>query len=323
MSEVLRVEGLKMYYKMGKLYVKAVDDVTFTVEKGTCLGLAGESGSGKTSIANTIMRLLPRNAQILSGKIYIDGQNVLDLSEEEFRRIRWVKIAMVPQASMNAFDPVFTIGDQIAEAIITHRRVSKEEAMNRVRELFELVGIDPKRVNSYPHEFSGGMKQRAAIAMALANNPDVLILDEPTTALDVIVQAQVLSLLRDLKKKLNIGMMLITHDLSIIADLCDKVAIFYAGKVVEYGNIYRVYENPLHPYTKGLLGAFPNIRAKRQRLVGIPGAPPNLASPPSGCRFHPRCPYAFDKCKVEEPKMKEVEPGHFVACHLYDGERNA
>jgi len=323
-SEVLKVEGLKMYYRMGKTYVKAVDDISFEVQKGKCLGLAGESGSGKTSIAATIMRILPKNGQIISGNIYLDGQNILKLSEEEFRKIRWVKVAMVPQASMNAFDPVFTIGDQIMEAILTHKNMSKDEAISRVKELFQLVGIDPSRINNYPHEFSGGMKQRAAIAMALANNPDIIILDEPTTALDVIVQAQILSLLRNLKQKLNISMILITHDLSIIADLCDSVAVMYAGKIVEYGDIYKIYKNPKHPYTQGLLGAFPNIRAKKQRLIGIPGAPPNLANPPPGCRFHPRCPYAFDRCKVEEPKLKEVEPGYFVACHLYDkGDQNA
>jgi len=323
-SEVLKVDGLKMYYRMGQAYVKAVDDISFSVRKGNCLGLAGESGSGKTSIATTIMRILPKNAQIISGNIYLDGQDVLKFDDEGFRKIRWVKIALVPQASMNAFDPVFTIGDQIVEAILTHRNVTKDEAVSRVKELFQLVGIDPSRINNYPHEFSGGMKQRAAIAMALANNPDILILDEPTTALDVIVQAQILSLLRSLKQKLNISMILITHDLSIIADVCDSIAVIYAGKIVEYGDINKIYHSPKHPYTQGLLGAFPNIKAKKQKLIGIPGAPPNLANPPSGCRFHPRCPYAFDRCKVEEPKLKEVEPGHYVACHLYDkGDSNA
>ncbi len=323
-SEVLKVDGLKMYYRMGQAYVKAVDDISFSVRKGNCLGLAGESGSGKTSIATTIMRILPKNAQIISGNIYLDGQDVLKFDDEGFRKIRWVKIALVPQASMNAFDPVFTIGDQIVEAILTHRNITKDEAVSRVKELFQLVGIDPSRINNYPHEFSGGMKQRAAIAMALANNPDILILDEPTTALDVIVQAQILSLLRSLKQKLNISMILITHDLSIIADVCDSIAVIYAGKIVEYGDINKIYHSPKHPYTQGLLGAFPNIKAKKQKLIGIPGAPPNLANPPSGCRFHPRCPYAFDRCKVEEPKLKEVEPGHYVACHLYDkGDSNA
>ncbi len=323
-SEVLKVDGLKMYYRMGQAYVKAVDDISFSVRKGNCLGLAGESGSGKTSIATTIMRILPKNAQIISGVIYLDGQDILKFDDEEFRKIRWVKIALVPQASMNAFDPVFTIGDQIVEAILTHRNITKDEALSRAKELFQLVGIDPSRINNYPHEFSGGMKQRAAIAMALANNPDILILDEPTTALDVIVQAQILSLLRSLKQKLNISMILITHDLSIIADVCDSIAVIYAGKIVEYGDINKIYHSPKHPYTQGLLGAFPNIKAKKQKLIGIPGAPPNLANPPSGCRFHPRCPYAFDRCKVEEPKLKEVEPGHYVACHLYDkGDINA
>ncbi len=318
MSEVLKVEGLKMYYRMGEAYVKAVDDISFSVQKGKCLGLAGESGSGKTSIATTIMRILPKNGEIISGNIFLDGQDVLKFNDEEFRKIRWVKIAMVPQASMNAFDPVFNIGDQIMEAILTHRNLSKEEALARVKELFQFVGIDPSRINNYPHEFSGGMKQRAAIAMALANNPDILILDEPTTALDVIVQAQILSLLRSLKQKLSISMILITHDLSIIADVCDPIAVIYAGKVVEYGDINKIYHSPKHPYTQGLLGAFPNIKVKKQKLIGIPSAPPNLANPPPGCRFHPRCPYAFDRCKVEEPKLKEVESGHFVACHLYD-----
>jgi len=316
-TNVLEVENLRMYYKTKEGYVRAVDDVSFDLSKGDFLGIAGESASGKTSLAMTIMRLLPTNAEIKSGKILLDGMDILSMKESELRKIRWTKISLVPQGSMNSLNPVFNIGSQIVEGIVEHKLMDKKAAWKRAEELLELVGIERNRIKSYPHELSGGMKQRVAIAMALSNNPDIVILDEPTTALDVIVQANIMNLLRDLKSKLNMTMILVTHDLSIIADLCNKVIIYYAGKIAEMGSILSVYSKPLHPYTQGLLASFPNIRAKRQKLSYIPGTPPNLINPPKGCRFHPRCPFAFERCRVEEPQLREIEPGHYVACHLY------
>jgi oligopeptide/dipeptide ABC transporter, ATP-binding protein, C-terminal domain len=316
-TNILEVENLRMYYKTKEGYVRAVDDVSFDLSKGDFLGIAGESASGKTSLAMTIMRLLPTNAEIKSGKILLDGMDILSMKESELRKIRWTKISLVPQGSMNSLNPVFNIGSQIVEGIVEHKLMDKKAAWKRAEELLELVGIERNRIKSYPHELSGGMKQRVAIAMALSNNPDIVILDEPTTALDVIVQANIMNLLRDLKSKLNMTMILVTHDLSIIADLCNKVIIYYAGKIAEMGSILSVYSKPLHPYTQGLLASFPNIRAKRQKLSYIPGTPPNLINPPKGCRFHPRCPFAFERCRVEEPQLREIEPGHYVACHLY------
>ncbi|MEM2567979.1 MAG: ABC transporter ATP-binding protein, partial [Candidatus Bathyarchaeia archaeon] len=241
-------------------------------------------------------------------------------SEEEIREeIRWKEISIVFQGAMNALNPVYTVADQMVEAIMTHEpNITKREALERCEKLMELVGIEPSRINNYPHEYSGGMRQRAMIAMALACNPSILIADEPSTALDVIVAAQVLKLLKELKTRLNLGMILITHDLSIIAEICEKTAIMYAGKIVEYGDVVTIFQEPFHPYTQGLIAAFPHITAKRQRLISIPGAPPDLLTPPLGCRFHPRCKYAKEVCKTEEPAYVEVSKGHYVACHLLD-----
>ncbi len=315
--QLLKVNSVKMYYKIeGKGWVKAVDDVNIWVDKRAALGLAGESGCGKTSLALTIMKLLPPNGKIFGGSVLLDGEDIFKLSDEEFRRkIRWKTISMIPQGAMNALNPVVKVGDQIVEAILIHEDVDEEEARGRVRELFELVGLDPNRVDAYPHELSGGMKQRAMIAMALACNPKLVIADEPTTALDVIVQAQVLKLIKDLQRRLNLSLILITHDLSIISEICDSVAIMYAGKVVEYGPVELVYEEPMHPYTRGLLAAVPDVKGKRRRLESIPGAPPDLLSPPRGCRFNPRCKYAEKICAVEEPPLVKLGDGRLVACH--------
>jgi len=241
------------------------------------------------------------------------------MKESEFReKIRWKGISIVFQGAMNALNPVYTIKDQITEAILTHEKnTDKKEAEERATKLFELVGIDPSRINNYPHEFSGGMRQRALIAMALACNPEVLIADEPGTALDVIIAAQVFGLLKNLKRTLKLAMLLITHDLSIIAETCEKSVIMYAGRVVEFADVRTIFKKPLHPYTQGLIEAFPSVRAKtRQKIASIPGSPPNLLNPPKGCRFHPRCKYAMDICKKEEPPLLEVEQKHYVACHL-------
>ncbi|MGC8555423.1 MAG: ABC transporter ATP-binding protein [Conexivisphaera sp.] len=313
---ILRVEDLTMYYRTKEGNVRAVQDVTFDVSRGETVGIAGESGSGKSSLALTLLRLLPRNSVVERGRILLDGRDVLAMDDEELRRIRWTKIAFVPQASMNALNPVFTIGDQLAEAVLTHRDVGKDEALRLASELLDVVGVGRERLGSYPHELSGGQRQRVAIAMALINNPEFVVLDEPTTALDVIVQAQILKLLEELRSRYRMGMLLITHDLSIIAELADTVMIYYGGRIVERAPAVELYKNPLHPYTEALLRAFPDIRARRQRFSFLPGSPPNLANPPSGCPFHPRCPYAFDRCRTEVPQLREVRPGHWVACHL-------
>lgn len=317
---VLDVQDLKMYYRLRSGYVHAVDGVTFSLNEGEGLGLAGESGCGKTSVAITILKILPANARIVGGKVLFQGRNILSLDENVLRsEIRWKGISLVFQGAMNALNPLYKIEDQIIEAIRIHEpTVSKEEAKKRVAKLFELVGIDPSRSVSYPHEFSGGMRQRACIAMALACNPKVLIADEPGTAIDVIVQAQIIKLLRELKEKLNLAMIVISHDLSIIAEICEKAAIMYAGRIVEYGDITRIYKEPLHPYTADLIGSFPSIHAERTKLVSIPGSPPDLLNPPRGCRFHPRCKYAMEICRKEAPNMWEIKKDHFVSCHLME-----
>lgn len=314
---LLEVEQLKTYFRILRGYVKAVDNVSFSLEKGEAIGLAGESGCGKTTTALSILKILPSNGEIKGGKIMFSGTDLTKISEEKMRKdIRWTGISIIFQGAMNAFNPVYRVGDQIVEAITLHEDVRKSEAVARAKKLLELVGIESSRFSNYPHEFSGGMKQRALIAMAISSNPSVLIADEPGTALDVIVQAQILKLLRELKKNLNLSMILITHDLSIIAETCEKTAIMYAGKVAEYGNVLEIFREPLHPYTIGLLAAFPNIKAAKTRMKSIPGFPPDLLDPPTGCRFHPRCKYAMDICKQKEPALIPDNKGRSVACHL-------
>jgi peptide/nickel transport system ATP-binding protein len=317
---LLEVRDLKMYYKTLRGHVKAVDSVSFDIERGKALGIAGESGCGKTSMAVTVLRLLPSNGKIHGGSVKLDGVDIVKLDDEEFRKsVRWKKISMVFQGAMNALNPVHRVGDQIVEAILAHEDVSHQEAVTRAEELLDMVGINPKRYKEYPHEFSGGMKQRVVIAMALACNPDVIIADEPTTALDVMVQSQVLKAMEDLRKRLDLSMMLITHDLSVIAQTCDNIAIMYAGKIVEYGNVIDVFDHPTHPYGMGLVKSFPNIKAERTRVRSLPGFPPNLLAPPKGCRFHPRCPLAGDICMEEEPELIEIgSNSHKVACHKVD-----
>jgi peptide/nickel transport system ATP-binding protein len=318
MNTLLTVENLKMYYETMRGYVKAVDDVSFTVNRKESLGLAGESGCGKTSAALAILRLLPWNGKIIEGNITLADENITKMNDKELRnKIRWKKISMVFQGAMNALHPTYTIGHQIAEPILKHEDVSKQEALERAGKLLELVGIEPAKTNRYPHELSGGMKQRAIIAMALACNPDLIIADEPTTALDVIVQAQVLKVMEDLKHKLELSWILISHDLSIIAETCSKVAIMYAGKIVEYGDVVHIFKEPLHPYTEKLITAFPSVLGPKRELSSIHGFPPDLLEPPAGCRFNPRCPHVMDICRTEEPALTEVSKKHFVACHLH------
>jgi peptide/nickel transport system ATP-binding protein len=318
---LLSVEDLRVYYKTQAGDVKAVDGVSFELEKGEALGLAGESGCGKTTAALTLTRLLPNNARIVSGAINFDGTDLVTMDEKTLKKeIRWKRISLVFQGAMNALNPIMRVSEQIIEAIQLHEEISLPEARERVVELFKQVGLAPDRADNYPFEFSGGMRQRAMIAMALACSPDLIIGDEPTTALDVVVAAQTLELIRRLREELNLSLILISHDLSVLAETCNKIAIMYAGEIAEYGKIENVYGDPAHPYTQGLLGAFPNIRAARSKtLSSIPGHPPDLLTPPTGCRFHPRCPFAAELCRREDPEFTILPDGRKVACHLVAG----
>jgi len=299
---VLQLEGVTTHYRTLRGWVRAAENVSFEVGKGEALGLVGESGCGKTTVALSILKILPAGAKIRKGRILFDGTDLVPLNDSEMRKVRWKGVSIVFQGAMNAMNPVFKVGDQIIEAIKLHEPdVTKADAYKRTEALLEMVGVDASRVNNYPHEFSGGMRQRALIAMALACNPKLLIADEPGTALDVIVQSQVLQLMKSLKEKLGLSMVMISHDLSIVAEVCEKIAIMYAGSIVEYGDVESVFKEPLHPYTQGLLGAFPSIKGEKKKLISIPGQPPDLLHPPTGCRFHPRCPYAMEVCKKEVP----------------------
>lgn len=315
---LLDVQNLTTYYEISRGFVKAVEDVSFSIDKGEALGLAGESGCGKTTVALSLLRILPPNGKIVKGKIKLKDIEVLKLSERELRdKIRWKEISLIFQGAMNAMNPMYKVEDQIVEAILLHEKgVTKQEAKERVAKLFEMVGLEPERAKGYPHEFSGGMRQRAMIAMALSCNPSILIADEPSTALDVIVQAQVLKLIDELKRKLNLAIIMISHDLSIISETCDKLAIMYAGRIVEFGDVLNIYKKPLHPYTQGLIAAFPSIHAPKTEMSAIPGSPPNLLDPPKGCRFAPRCNYAMEVCQKKVPQLIKVSENHYVACHL-------
>ncbi|HDN81108.1 MAG: ABC transporter ATP-binding protein [Methanomicrobia archaeon] len=317
MDEILNIENLKAYFFTTRGAVKAVDDVSFTIGRKQSLGLAGESACGKSTLAFTILKMLQNPGRLVGGKMVVTGMDITDFSESKMRKeVRWKKISMVFQGAMNALNPVYTVGYQMAEPLMYHKGVKKEDAMEKSTDYLELVGLSPDILTRYPHELSGGMKQRVVIAMALLLSPDLVICDEPTTALDVVVQAQIMNLLKRLKKELEISTIFITHDLSILAEVVDRLAIMYAGKFVEIGDSIKMYRNPVHPYTQKLLGAIPKLHEDLEKLEYIPGTPPNLIHPPSGCRFHPRCPYAMDICKKEEPKMKEVDADHFAACHL-------
>ncbi len=314
---LLEVKNLKTYFYTTRGIVKAVDNVSFVLDRGEVLGVAGESGCGKSTMAYSIIRIVPPPGRIAGGQVLFDGTDLTKLPEEELnRKYRWQRISMVFQGAMNALNPVYTVGHQLAEPLVYHKGMDKREAIEYSKKYLELVGLEPDLVKRYPHELSGGMKQRVMIAMALLLKPDLVIADEPTTALDVIVQAQILNLLKDLQHQLNLSIILITHDLSIIAELAHKVAIMYAGKIVELGKSEQIFNNSRHPYTQKLLSSIPRLR-ERRKLEFIPGVPPDLRAPPPGCRFHPRCPFVMDVCRVEEPPMVEVEPGHQVACWLY------
>jgi oligopeptide/dipeptide ABC transporter ATP-binding protein len=316
-APLLVVEGLTTHFRLGGQTVYAVDDVSFSLADGEALGIAGESGCGKTTTALSLLRLLPSNAEVVGGSVRLFGIDLLAKSDKALQRYRWREISIIFQGAMNALNPVQRVGDQIAEPMIERLGLSKSAAAKRAGELLELVGIPKARRKAYPHELSGGMRQRAMIAMALACDPAVIIGDEPTTALDVMVQAQILELLEDLREKLGLSLILITHDLSVLAETCDRVMIMYAGRVAEEGPVGLVYGTPRHPYTQMLLRAFPDVLSGRRDLGTIPGSPPDLRTPPPGCRFHPRCPAAMDVCRTEVPPEVTFDDRVRVACHLY------
>src|SRR5215475_3242424 len=313
---LLEVRNLKTFFSTRRGEVRSVDDVSFTLERGETLSLVGESGCGKSVTALSIMRLIASPGRVVGGEILFEGRDLLKLSEAEMRAIRGDDVAMIFQDPMTSLNPVYTVGDQIAEAIRLHRKVSKKEAWNQAVEEMRDVAIPAPeaRARSYPHEMSGGMRQRVMIAMALACDPKLLIADEPTTALDVTVQAQILDLMRNLRDETGTAIMLITHDLGVIAELAQEVVVIYAGKVIERAEVAALFADPQHPYTVGLLGSIPKLHGEQDRLVTIEGIVPSPLDLPQGCRFHPRCPFAVDACRMSEPPLAEVRRGHFSAC---------
>lgn len=316
---LLRVQNLSVSYLTEDLTaLNAVEDVSFQLESGGSLGIVGESGSGKTTIILALLRLLPEAGRIMEGQVLFDARNLLQLSEAEMRQVRWQGISMVFQGAMNSLNPVRTVESQIVEALLKHKQVgTPRQARLRTAELLRLVGIAPERSKQYPHQYSGGMRQRAIIAMALCCNPQVLIADEPTTALDVMIQAQIIHLLKKLQRELSLTLVLVTHDLGVVAELCDDVLVMYGGKVAEYATSDTIYNAAKHPYTQRLLKAFPDIDHLHAELISIPGVPPRLDDLPIGCRFSPRCHVCKDRCLREQPSLVEVEDHHYIACHMY------
>ena len=313
-APVLKVADLSLTYQIRRGEVQAVQGVSFELARGQSLGLVGESGCGKSSVANCLMGLLPDNARVAGGQVMLGEQDLLPLSEDELRRYRWRRIAMVFQSAMNVLDPVYRVGQQIEEAIEAHDvEASASAARERVADLFRKVGLDPQLMDRYPHEFSGGMRQRAVIAMALSCDPDVIIADEPTTALDVIVQDRILRELKAIQRESEMALIYISHDIAVVAEVTDIVAVMYAGRLVEFGSTAEVLTAPLHPYTAGLLSSVPSVSGERRPLVALSGEPPNLVNPPSGCPFHPRCAAATDVCRTEFPPQAE-RGGHWAAC---------
>lgn len=313
-NDLLSIKDLKVEYVTDQEVVSAVNGVSFTLQKGETLGLVGETGAGKTTIARAIMRILPDPpCKIKNGEILMDGVDLLKLGNKEMRSYRGKRISMIFQDPMTALNPIMRIGDQIAETIINNLGVTKQEAVKKAKEMLELVGIPAARYMEYPHQFSGGMKQRVVIAMALACNPDLLIADEPTTALDVTIQAQILSLMNKMHEEYGTTVIMITHDLGVVAETCDNVAVVYAGQIIEYGTVRQVFLNHLHPYTEGLFNAIPTADSGEE-LQSIEGLPPDPTNLPKGCYFSPRCPYATDACKKDQIPMKTAEDGHLYRC---------
>ncbi|MHA1215005.1 MAG: ABC transporter ATP-binding protein [Candidatus Hodarchaeales archaeon] len=317
---LLDVRDLRTYFYTKKGIVKAVDGVSYKIKRGESLGLVGESGCGKSVSALSMMRLIPQPpGKIEGGEVWFDGVDLLKLPMKDMRKIRGNRISMIFQDPMTSLNPVLTVGEQVAETIRLHQQLTKQEVLEKVVEYFSMVGLpNPEdRLENYPHQLSGGMRQRVGIAMALSCNPSLLIADEPTTALDVTIQAQILEIMANLMKEIQTSLILITHNLGLVVELSQKVAVMYAGHIAEFGTVEQIFENPMHPYTIGLHESIPKINEKRDRLVPIPGEVPDLINPPSGCPFHPRCSKAMPVCRQEYPAEIEIEPGHRVSCHLY------
>ena len=313
---VLEARDVVTRYKLKSGILTACDGVSLKVSQGEALGLVGESACGKSSLAASLVRLLPRNGRVSKGEVLLDNRNILKLAEDEMKKVRWKEISLIFQGAMNALNPVHTVGDQVSEAIRIHEQVSAREAWQRSAELFAQVEIDPKRMKQYPHEFSGGMRQRVMIAMGIACRPGFVIGDEPTTGLDVMIKSQILKLLERIRGETGMGMIMITHDLSCVVEICERVAVMYAGRIVEHGLTEDVFNHPAHPYTIALLSSFPDIEGERVIHEAISGSPPNLLDPPPGCRFHPRCPRAIKMCREQRPELEEISKDHFCACPL-------
>lgn len=324
-DQFLSVENIEVIYTSGGDIVHAVNKVSFDLKRGETFGLVGETGAGKTTIAKTILRILPDPpARVLGGHVYLDGEDLYAKSEEEMLEVRGDKIAMIFQDPMTSLNPLMTVGDQILEVLLLHNNYDKATGIAKAKEMLEMVGIPGERYAEYPHQFSGGMKQRVVIAMALACNPELVLADEPTTALDVTIQAQVLDLIQALKEKYDTAMILITHDLGVVAQTCDKVAVIYAGEIVESGPIAAIFDHPTHPYTLGLFGSLPDITKDEPRLHPIEGMPPDPTNLPKGCSFSPRCKYATDACREHKVPLTELAPGHYCRCCVKttEGSRN-
>ncbi len=319
-DKLLEIKNLEIKYITDAEVVHAVNNIDIDLNEGETLGLVGETGAGKTTTALGIMKLVPNPpGKITNGSILFKGKNILEIPDEEVRAIRGNEISMIFQDPMTSLNPVMTVGEQIAEVIQIHQKLSKKESMEKASEMLELVGIPGNRLNDFPHQFSGGMKQRVVIAIALACSPKLLIADEPTTALDVTIQAQVLDLMNDLKEKFKTAMLLITHDLGVVAQVCDKVAIMYAGEIIEYGTLEDIFENTKHPYTIGLFGSIPSLDEEKNRLIPIEGLMPDPTNLPSGCKFHPRCPHAQEICSKREPQVTYIDGIHRVKCLIAEG----
>ncbi|MEM4515830.1 MAG: ABC transporter ATP-binding protein [Ignisphaera sp.] len=317
MSVVLEVNNLKLYYRTTNGVVRALEEASFNLNESESIALLGESGCGKTTLARAIVRYLPRNVAEYSGSIKVEGIETMNMSDKEFdEKIRWKKISYVSQAALNSLNPVVKIVDHLIEPLVIHYKIDKKKAIERAREIIKSVGIAEEFLWRYPFELSGGMRQRVIIAMSLITNPKIVILDEPTSALDVMTQANILNMLKEIKKEMNVSYIFITHDISVSSELADKVAVMYAGHIVELGPSEKMYLDPLHPYAQGLLGSVPRLRTNRP-ITFVPGSPPSLINPPQGCRFHPRCSKAMPICREKVPPMIEIEPNYYVRCWLY------